>query len=192
MPRKDEGRTPPPSAVAEPPEPGSNVARFRTLLKEGWSPPVARLVGFRLTEIETDRAVIEMRAGPQHANPMGTLHGGILCDMADAAMGMAYASGIPASRSFTTIELKINFLRPIWSGPLRAEGTIVRRGRTVGLVQCRITDVEGQMVAYATSTCMTIGGADHDGLQRPQRPTPGAADPSGTTAAARSGGAAPR
>lgn len=174
-------------------KPENNVERFRALLRQGWSPPVARLVGFRLVEIDLDRAVIDMDAGPEHANPMGTLHGGILCDMADAAMGMAYASGIPASQSFTTIELKINFLRPVWSGPLRAEGSLLRRGRTVGLVQCRIIGGDGALVAYATSTCMSIAGSDEDGLTRPQAgPGPKAPARRRPTAAARSGGATPR
>ena len=59
---------------------------------------------------------------------MGTLHGGILCDVADAAMGMAFASTLAPEESFTTVELKINFFRPVWQAPLRAEGTVVQRG----------------------------------------------------------------
>jgi uncharacterized protein (TIGR00369 family) len=150
--------------------PPDNLTRFRSLMEQGWSAPVARLIGFRLVEIDRDRAVVELQAGPQHANPMGTLHGGILCDVADAAMGIAYASGIDPSESFTTIELKINFLRPVWTGPLRAEGTLLRRGRTVGLAQCRVLGEKGELVAYATSTCMTIPGGKGDGLERPRRP----------------------
>jgi len=73
-----------------------------------------------------------LAAGPQHANPMGTLHGGILCDIADAAMGMAFASTLAPEESFTTVELKVNFFRPIWQAQLRAEGTVVQRGRTIG------------------------------------------------------------
>jgi len=76
------------------------------------SPPVARLIGFTLTGIQPGQAVIELEASAQHANPMGTLHGGILCDIADAAMGMAYASTLAEGETFTTLELKINFLRP--------------------------------------------------------------------------------
>src|SRR6266511_6374865 len=82
--------------------------------------PVGKLVGFRPTAIETGKATFELDAGPQHANPMGTLHGGIICDVADAAMGTAYASTLDEGESFTTLELKINFLRPFWSGRLVA------------------------------------------------------------------------
>jgi len=70
---------------------------------------VARLIGFEAKEIADGRATVVLEAGPQHANPMGTLHGGILCDIADAAMGMAFASTLAPGESFTTVELKINF-----------------------------------------------------------------------------------
>lgn len=144
-----------------------NVALIRERLKNGWVPPVARLVGFRLADIGRGRAQIELQAGPRHANPMGTLHGGILCDIADAAMGMSYVSLIDPSESFTTIELKINFLRPFWTGALTARGRVLRKGRTLGLVECRITDAQRRLVAYATSTCLTIPGSPGDGLTRP-------------------------
>ena len=126
-------------------------------------PPVARLVGFRVVAVEPGKAVFEMEAGPQHANPMGTLHGGILCDIADAAMGIAYASTLGEGESFTTLELKINFLKPIWKARLRAEGRIVKRGRTVGLVECNIEDETGSLVARASSTCLTLSGEKASG-----------------------------
>ena len=84
-------------------------------------PPVARLVGMRLVEIGDGEARFELEADPErHANPMGTLHGGILCDLVDAAMGCAYASRLGEGETFTTLELKINFLKPVWSGLLTA------------------------------------------------------------------------
>ena len=119
-------------------------------------PPIARLIGFTLASVEPGRAVIEFEAAERHANPMGTLHGGILCDIADAAMGLAYASTLAEGESFATLELKINFLRPVWSAKLVARGQLVTGGRTVGLVQCDVTDEEGRLVARATSTCMTL------------------------------------
>ena len=119
-------------------------------------PPVGQLVGFKLTAIEKGRAVIELEATERHANPMGTLHGGILCDIADAAMGMAYASLLDSGESFTTLELKINFLKPIWNAKLQAIGKVVKSGRTVGLVECDVLNEKQQLVARASSTCMTL------------------------------------
>ena len=120
--------------------------------------PVARLIGFEAQEIGDGRAVVSLAAGQQHANPMGTLHGGILCDIADAAMGMAFASTLAPDETFTTIELKINFFRPIWEARLRAEGKVVRRGSSVGYIECEITDEGGRLVAKAASTCMALRG----------------------------------
>lgn len=120
--------------------------------------PVATLVGFRLVEVAPGRARFEMEAGPQHANPMGTLHGGVLCDVADAAMGVAWGSELDEGETFTTLELKINFLRPVWKAKLVAEARVVRRGRTVGLVECDVRDDKGDLVARASSTCMTLRG----------------------------------
>src|SRR5215467_9412973 len=120
--------------------------------------PVMRLVGFQAKAIKDGRALVTLAAGPQHANPMGTLHGGILCDIADAAMGMAFASTLAPEESFTTVELKINFFRPIWHAQLKAEGTVVQRGRTIGYVECDITDEENRLVAKAASTCMVLRG----------------------------------
>jgi uncharacterized protein (TIGR00369 family) len=120
--------------------------------------PVARLIGFEVKEITDGRATVILAAGPQHANPMGTLHGGILCDIADAAMGLAFASTLAPEESFTTVELKISFFRPTWQAQLRAEGTVVQRGRTIGYVECDITDEENRLVAKAASTCMVLRG----------------------------------
>ena len=120
--------------------------------------PVARLIGFEAKEIVDGRATVMLAAGLQHANPMGTLHGGILCDIADAAMGMAFASTLAREESFTTVELKVNFFRPIWQAQLKAGGTVVQRGRTIGYVECDITDEEDRLVAKAASTCMVLRG----------------------------------
>ena len=126
-------------------------------------PPVATLIGFRLTSIRPGEAVVELETGERHANPMGTLHGGILCDIADAAMGLAYAATLEDDESFTTLELKINFLKPVWTAKLRALARVVKRGRTVGMVECDITDDKERLVARSTSTCMTLRGDEAKG-----------------------------
>jgi uncharacterized protein (TIGR00369 family) len=125
--------------------------------------PVAQLLGFRVVSVEPNRGVVELRVDQRFANPMGTLHGGILCDIADAAMGLAYASLLDDGDSFTTLELKINFLKPVWNGILTATGHVVKRGRTVGLVECDVEDEAGNLVARASSTCMTLHGAMAEG-----------------------------
>jgi uncharacterized protein (TIGR00369 family) len=126
-------------------------------------PPIARLLGFELTFAEPGKAVVELEANASHANPMGTLHGGVLCDIADAAMGIAYAAGLEEGETFTTLELKINFLKPVWNSRLTASAKVIRQGRTIGLVECDVTDSNGSLVAHSTCTCMTLRGADATG-----------------------------
>ena len=94
----------------------------------------------RMTEIDRAASSFELDAGPQHASPLGTVHGGILCDLADAALGCAHASLLEEGETFATVELKINFLKPVWAGRLTAVGTVVKAGRTIGLTECRVTD----------------------------------------------------
>jgi uncharacterized protein (TIGR00369 family) len=125
---------------------------------EAPQPPIAALLGLRLTAVEPGRAVVALEASGSHANPLGTLHGGVLCDLADLAMGCAYAASLGEEETFTTLEMKINFLRPIWNARLEAEARLVKGGRTVGLVECDVTDDQGRLVARASSTCMTLRG----------------------------------
>ena len=135
------------------------LERLRMVQRGELPPPaVARLIGFTLAAVERGRAVVELDAGPQHANPMGTVHGGVLCDIADAAMGIAYASGLDDGKTFTTLELKINFLKPVRAGQLVATARVVKSGHTIGLVECDVTDDKDRLVARASSTCMTLRG----------------------------------
>ncbi len=120
----------------------------------------AKLIGWEPHKVADGHAVVTLKTGPQHANPMGTLHGGILCDIADAAMGMAFASTLAEGESFTTVELKINFFRPVWDSLLKAEAKVIRRGSKIGYIECEITDEAGRLVAKSSSTCMVLAG-DH-------------------------------
>jgi len=125
--------------------------------------PVARLIGFEAKDISDGCATVVLSAGPQHANPMGTLHGGILCDIADAAMGIAFATTLAPNESFTTVELKINFFRPVWEAELKAVATLVQRGRSIGYVECDISDEQNRLIAKASSTCMVLQGEKASG-----------------------------
>jgi uncharacterized protein (TIGR00369 family) len=122
-------------------------------------PPVAELIGIEVLERGDGETVFKLEAEERHSNPMGTIHGGILCDLADAAMGMAFFSTLEEGESFTTLELKINYLRPFWTGTLLAHGKVISRGRTIGLTECRIVDASDRLIAHATSTCMALRGA---------------------------------
>ena len=119
-------------------------------------PPVSRLVGFVMKSVEPGHAIFEMDADERHHNPLGTLHGGIYCDLADAAMGFAYASTLGEDEAFTTIELKINFLQAVRKATLTAEARVVKAGSTVGYVECEVKDQTGRLVAKAASTCMKL------------------------------------
>jgi uncharacterized protein (TIGR00369 family) len=121
-------------------------------------PPIAELIGFTIEDISDGRAVGLLQSGPQHANPMGTLHGGVLCDLADAAMGVAFASTLAPDESFTTLALSMNYFRPVWQAQLRAEARVINRGRNVGYLECEMTDQDGKKIAKATSTCVVLRG----------------------------------
>jgi uncharacterized protein (TIGR00369 family) len=131
----------------------------RTLRGERSPPPIGRLLGLVLKSVEPGRAVIEMEADERHHNPMGTLHGGVYCDLADAAMGYAYAATLAGGESFTTVELKINFFRPVRQGKLTAEANVLRAGSTLAYVECDVKDASGKLVARAASTCMKLRDA---------------------------------
>jgi uncharacterized protein (TIGR00369 family) len=119
-------------------------------------PPVSRLIGFVMKSIEPGHAIFEMEADERHHNPMGTLHGGIYCDLADAAMGFAYAATLAEGETFTTIELKINFLGAVRKATLTAEARVVKAGSTLGYVECEVKDHTGKLVAKAASTCIKL------------------------------------
>lgn len=120
--------------------------------------PVARLIGFQIAEVTAGRAVTTLETGPQHANPMGTLHGGILCDISDAAMGIALGSTLEPGQSFTTMELKINFFRPVWTARLAAEAIVIQRGKTTAYVECVVKDENDKLICKSSSTCMLLQG----------------------------------
>ena len=128
------------------------------------APPIAGLIGFTVVSVERGRVTCRMETDPaRHGNPMGTVHGGVLCDIADAAMGLAHASLLAEGETFTTLELKINFLRPVWNATLTATADVVKPGNTVSLVECSIHDERDRLVARCSSTCLTLRGEQAQG-----------------------------
>lgn len=127
-------------------------------------PPIARLIGFELADVGEGFATFTMTGDPaRHANPMGTMHGGVLVDLGDAAMGFAMASTLDQGESFTTVELKANFFKPVFRHRLSATARIVRRSRTLGYLECDIEDETGALVCRLGSTCMVLRGAAAEG-----------------------------
>lgn len=118
--------------------------------------PISRLLGFVVAPEIEGVTTVELDAGPQHANPMGRVHGGVICALADAAMGTAYGRQLLAAEDFSTVELKVNFMRPVRLGRLEARARIVQRGLRIGFVDCEIRNARGKLVATATCTCMTL------------------------------------
>ena len=118
--------------------------------------PIGRLLGLVLKAIEPGHATFEMKVDERHHNPMGTLHGGIYCDLADAAMGYSYAATLGEGETFTTVELKINSFRPVRAGTLTAEAKVIKNGSTLAYVECDVKDQNGKLVAKAASTCMKL------------------------------------
>ena len=127
------------------------------------SPGVAKLIGFRLSASGGGEAVVELNCGPQHYNPMGTVHGGVLCDIADAAMGVAFASTLDVDQSFTTLELKINGPGSARWRLLMAKARVTSRGKNVGLIECDVMDANGRLMARASSTCLVLSGRMAEG-----------------------------
>jgi len=124
-----------------------------------YPPAIAKTLGFRLIEVGPGTATMELMADTEvHANPMGTIHGGVLCDIADAAIGTAHASSLKEDESFTSIDLQINFFRPVWNGRIRAVAKPVNVGRQISRYVCDILRDDDKLVAQVSSTVMTLRG----------------------------------
>ena len=125
------------------------------------APPISELMDFRLAEAEPGRAVFEMTPGPQHYNPIGSVHGGIALTLLDSAMGCAVHTLLEAGVGYTTLEVKTNFVRPITAetGLIRCEGTVLHRGARVATAEGRLTDAAGKLLAHGTTTCLIFGAA---------------------------------
>lgn len=119
-------------------------------------PPIAQLLGLTLIAVERGRAVVEMEVTGKHTNYIGDLHGGVICEIVDGAMAVAYGSTLEEGAGFTTLQLSFNFVKSVRNGRIRAVGKVVKTGKTLGFVQCEVLDEEKNLVAWATGTCMTL------------------------------------
>lgn len=135
------------------------LARLRSFLHGGEMPPIGKLLGIELVDVGAGFAIFTLVGDPsRHASLMGTMHGGVLVDLGDAAMGFAMASTLGEGESFTTIELKVNYFKPVWTARLRAEARMVKRSRRLGYIECDVVDEEKALVCRLASTCMVLRG----------------------------------
>ena len=124
------------------------------------APPISELMGFRGVDAEPGRAVFEMEPGPQHYNPIGSVHGGIALTLLDSAMGCAVHTLLEPGVGYTTIEVKTNFVRAITveTGLIRCEGTVIHKGSRVATAEGKLTDPAGKLLAHGTTTCLILQG----------------------------------
>jgi uncharacterized protein (TIGR00369 family) len=120
------------------------------------APPVARLLGMEVEQVSEGLVTFAFEPGEYHYNPLGTVHGGILTTVLDSAMGCAVHSRLRAGLTYTTLELKVNFLRPVrvTTGRVRGEGKVVHLGGRVATAEAHLVDEDGGLYAHATSTCL--------------------------------------
>ncbi len=117
---------------------------------------IARTLGYDVTEADSGRVVVTAEPNDTHLNPAGTVHGGLTATLLDSCMGLAIQSTLEKGVGQTTVEFKISLLRPITSetGVIKAEGTVLSRGRRVGTAEGRVTDAKGRLLAHGTTTCL--------------------------------------
>ena len=125
-------------------------------------PPIARVLNFYLAEVAKGKAVFRGTPTLEHYNPAGTVHGGWYASILDSALGCAVQSMLPAGVMFTTVEFKVNLVRPLFedTGEVECEGNIVHFGRTIATSEARLVRGDGKLVAHATSTCAVFAAGD--------------------------------
>jgi uncharacterized protein (TIGR00369 family) len=133
-------------------------------LMRGWldgsvpAPPIAALVGLSVAEVEAGRIVMRLTPAEYHYNPIGTMHGGILATLLDSVMGCAVHSTLPKGRAYTSLEIKVNYVRAVIdeSGELTAEGTLIHGGRRSAVAEGKVLDAKGRLCATASTTCLVF------------------------------------
>jgi uncharacterized protein (TIGR00369 family) len=124
------------------------------------APPIAELLGMRLAEVERGHAVFEVTPAEHHYNPIGVVHGGLAMTLLDSAMACSVQTQIPAGSGYTTLEVKVNLVRPITmqTGRLRAIGKVLHGGNRIATAEGRLEDASGKLYAHGTTTCIILNG----------------------------------
>ena len=137
----------------------SGLELFRKMLHgELPPPPIAQTLDFAIVEVDKGRVVFQGHPARAHFNPIGSVHGGYHATLLDSCMACAVQSALEAGQGFTTIELKVNYLRALTDqvGPVRAEGKVIQVGRQIGTAEGRLYDAGGRLYAHATTTCLVF------------------------------------
>ncbi|MFD5904858.1 PaaI family thioesterase [Streptomyces microflavus] len=121
-------------------------------------PSIGRLLGMRFDQVDHGRIVLSLDTRPDFANPLGTAHGGVAATLLDSAMGCAVHTTLPAGVGYTTLELKVNYIRAARTDgqTLTAEGTVIHAGRRTATAEGKVLDEQGKLIAHATTTCMIL------------------------------------
>lgn len=113
-------------------------------------------MGFEVEPGDDGEATVRIRCTSSHHNPMGRVHGGLIAALADSAMGIAFGRTLFENEDFSTIEMKINFIRPVREGLIVARAKVIERGLRIGFVECEITSEKGKRIATSTCTCTVV------------------------------------
>ena len=130
-------------------------------------PPIAVLMGMWISEVSEGRVVFALEPAEYHYNPLGTVHGGVMATLLDSAMGCVVQSMLPAGTSYTTLEIKVNYVRPITSktGIVYCEGKIIHMGGRIATAEGRLTDANGKLYAHGTTTCIILRPSSSTGQE---------------------------
>lgn len=129
--------------------------------------PLGQTLGYRLTQVTRGQATVEIDTEEKHFNFSGYAHGGVLCTIMDTAMGLAALTTLEPDETATTVELKVNMLRPVWRSHLRAIAKVTNSGRTLQLLECDVLDERDKLIAKAMGTWMTLRGEHAEKRRNP-------------------------
>ena len=137
---------------------GLELMRWVQANRKADVPSIGRLLGMRFDEVENGRIVMSLDTRPDFANPLGTVHGGITATLLDSVMACAVHTTLPAGLGYTTLELKVNYIRAVATDgqTLTATGTVIHAGRRSATAEGTILDVQGRLIAHATTTCLVL------------------------------------
>ncbi|KQV07748.1 PaaI family thioesterase [Leifsonia sp. Root112D2] len=121
-------------------------------------PPIASHMNMRVVAAETGSTTFEFEPDESHYNPIGTVHGGLVCTLLDSAVGCAVQTTLPQGQGYTSIEIKVNYLRPVYGnlGTLTCIGTVTKPGRRVAFAEAQVMDAHGVLLATASSTLLVF------------------------------------